>query len=74
MSVLKDIRRWKWTDRGFLELDDNGNLCEWDDVKRILEDKDKEIADLKAQKAQAEDDCAYWKTLAQKKETNNDDD
>lgn len=47
MSELKDIRRWKWTKKGFLELDDNGNLCEWDDVKRILDDKDKEIERLK---------------------------
>ncbi len=47
MSELKDIRRWKWSDRGFLELDDNGNLCEWDDVKIILDNKDKEIERLK---------------------------
>ena len=36
MSELKDIRRWKWSDRGFLELDNNGNLCELDDVKIIV--------------------------------------
>ncbi len=47
MSELKDIRRWKWSDRGFLELDDNGNLCEWDDVNRILDEKDNEINELK---------------------------
>ncbi len=27
---------------------------------------DKVIAELKAQKAQAEDDCAYWKTMSRK--------
>ena len=31
-----------------------------------------EIAELKAQKAQAEDDCAFWKNLAQKNATDND--
>ena len=30
-----------------------------------------EIAELKAQKAQAEDDCAFWKNLAQKNATDN---
>lgn len=32
---------------------------------------DKVIAELKAQKAQAEDDCAYWKTMAQKNAADN---
>lgn len=32
---------------------------------------DKVIAELKAQKAQAEDDCAYWKTMAQKNAEDN---
>ena len=36
-----------------------------DKVDAALSEKDKEIAELKAQKAQAEDDCAYWKTKAQ---------
>ena len=31
-----------------------------------------EIAELKALKAQAEDDCAFWKNLAQKNATDND--
>lgn len=53
MSELKDIRRWKWTNKGFLELDDNGNLCEWDDVKRMLDNKDKEIERLKQENEMA---------------------
>lgn len=36
-------------------------------VDAILAKKDKEIAELKAQKAQALDDCAFWKNLAQKR-------
>lgn len=32
----------------------------------LLESDKKEIAELKAQKAQAEDDCAYWKAKAQR--------
>ncbi len=39
------------------------------DVLAKLEEQESEIAELKAQKAQAEDDCAFWKNLAQKKET-----
>lgn len=31
------------------------------DVLAKLEEQESEIAELKAQKAQAEDDCAYWK-------------
>lgn len=30
----------------------------------LKSEADKVIAELKAQKAQAEDDCAYWKTKA----------
>ena len=37
------------------------------DVLAKLEEQESEIAELKAQKAQAEDDCAYWKNLAQKR-------
>lgn len=40
------------------------------DVLAKLEEQESEIAELKAQKAQAEDDCAYWKNLAQKKKPN----
>ena len=36
------------------------------DVLAKLEEQESEIAELKAQKAQAEDDCAFWKTRAQK--------
>jgi hypothetical protein len=43
------------------------------DADNVLAEKDKVIAELKAQKEQAEDDCAYWKTLAQKKRNNGDD-
>lgn len=32
---------------------------------------DKVISELKAQKAQAEDNCAYWKTMAQKNAADN---
>ena len=32
----------------------------------LKSEADKVIADLKAQKAQAEDDCAYWKTMSRK--------
>ena len=32
----------------------------------IKSEADKVIAELKAQKAQAEDDCAYWKTMSRK--------
>lgn len=32
----------------------------------LLESDKKEIAELKAQKAQAEDDCTYWKAKAQR--------
>ena len=35
--------------------------------KRCADNAVKVIAELQAQKAQAEDDCAFWKTLAQKK-------
>jgi tRNA U34 5-carboxymethylaminomethyl modifying GTPase MnmE/TrmE len=35
--------------------------------KRCADNAVKVIADLQAQKAQAEDDCAYWKNLAQKR-------
>ena len=31
------------------------------EVDKVISEKDAEIAELKAQKAQAEDDCAYWK-------------
>ena len=31
------------------------------EADKVIADKDKEIVKLKAQKAQAEDDCAYWK-------------
>ena len=37
----------------------------------IKSDADKVIAELKAQKAQVEDDCAYWKTMAQKNAADN---
>lgn len=37
------------------------------DVLAKLEEQESEIAELKAQKAQAEDDCAFWKNLAQKR-------
>lgn len=40
-------------------------MCK-DDLAK-LEEQESEIAELKAQKAQAEDDCAYWKNLAQKR-------
>lgn len=36
------------------------------DADKVIAEKDAEIAELKAQKAQAEDDCAYWKTKAQR--------
>lgn len=35
-------------------------------VCRPLQQAAKDIAELKAQKAQAEDDCAYWKAKAQR--------
>lgn len=41
------------------------------DVLAKLEEQEAEIAELKAQKAQAEDDCAYWKTMAQKNAADN---
>jgi hypothetical protein len=41
--------------------------------KRCADNSVKVIAKLQAQKAQAEDDCAYWKNLAQKKRNNDDD-
>lgn len=31
------------------------------EADNVIAEKDKEIAELKALKAQAEDDCAYWK-------------
>ena len=31
------------------------------EADKVIAEKDVEIAELKAQKAQAEDDCAYWK-------------
>lgn len=37
-----------------------------DDLYYPKSEADKVIAELKAQKAQAEDDCAYWKTRAQR--------
>lgn len=37
----------------------------------LKHEADKVIAELKAQKAQAEDDCAYWKTMAQKNAEDN---
>lgn len=37
----------------------------------ILSERNSEIAELKAQKAQADDDCAYWKTMAQKNAADN---
>lgn len=42
-------------------------------VKKVYlkSEVDKVIAELKAQKAQAEDDCAYWKTMAQKNAEDN---
>lgn len=88
-------------------LSDDAEVCAWEDVKNVLDAKNKKIvelndklqnvssllnetrewlvesqklhkrcadnavkviAELQAQKAQAEDDCAYWKALAQKKE------
>lgn len=42
-----------------------------EDVDAVLAEKDAVIAELKAQKAQAEDDCAYWKTMAQKNADDN---
>ena len=42
--------------------------------RRAVYDKseaDKVIAELKAQKAQAEDDCAYWKTMSRKRADDN---
>jgi hypothetical protein len=41
------------------------------DVLAKLEEQESEIAELKAQKAQAEDDCAYWKTMAQENVADN---
>ena len=32
----------------------------------LKSEADKVITDLKAQKAQAEDDCVYWKTMSRK--------
>ena len=37
----------------------------------ILDERNAEIAELKAQKAQLEDDCAYWKNMAQKNADDN---
>lgn len=37
----------------------------------LKSEADKVIKELKAQKAQAEDDCAYWKTMAQKNAADN---
>jgi hypothetical protein len=54
-SLLKETREW---------LVESQKLH-----KRCADNAVKVIAELQAQKAQAEDDCAYWKTLAQKKET-----
>ena len=31
------------------------------EADKVISEKDAEIAELKAQKSQAEDDCAYWK-------------
>jgi len=35
-------------------------------LNKMLDEKDVEIAEIKAHKARAEDDCAYWKTKAQR--------
>ena len=34
------------------------------EADKVIAEKDAEIAELKAQKAQVEDDCAYWKAKA----------
>ena len=58
------------------EVVDSLGCTEWAgydkaEVDAVIAEKDKEIAELKAQKAQAEDNCAYWKTLAQKNAADN---
>ena len=52
-SLLKETREW---------LVESQKLH-----KRCADNAVKVIAELQAQKAQAEDDCAYWKALAQKR-------
>ena len=49
-----------------LKRDNEQLLLRADNWKSLCVTGEKNIAELKAQKAQAEDDCAYWKTMAQK--------
>ena len=51
-------------DKVIAELEESHKM----EVEQLLID----ISELKAQKAQAEDDCAFWKNLAQKNATDND--
>ena len=52
------------------KLNDSYRMSFYEAVKKLY-DKNKVIAELKSQKAQAEDDCAYWKTMAQKNAADN---
>jgi uncharacterized protein YdcH (DUF465 family) len=50
-------------DKVIAELEESNKM----EVEQLLI----EIVELKAQKAQADDDCAYWKTMAQKNAADN---
>lgn len=79
MSELKEIGI-RWEENGELHFSHVYLKAEADKVIAELEESHKmeveqlliEISELKAQKAQAEDDCAFWKNLAQKNATDND--
>ena len=49
--------------RQYLHNDGSGLTWGYDkrEADKVISEKDAEIAELKAQKSQAEDDCAYWK-------------
>ena len=50
---------------------DHGDFTATVEQFYLKSEADKVIAELKSQKAQAEDDCAYWKTMARKNAADN---
>lgn len=60
MSELK-AHRFLWMDEVRLYTNLGKAYYLKSEVDMVIAKKDAEISELKAQKAQAEDDCAYWK-------------
>lgn len=72
--MKRDELKWNWVYYPYLDAPNKQeeSALKAGYIKVVSKDEaDAVIKELKAQKAQAEDDCAYWKTMAQKNAVDN---